>query len=1079
MISPLWQPIGVQRRAVSPPERKLPLPPQRTRQPGCASIITTCKRRLDHLKRTLPAMLAQGAREVIVVAYDDEETANWSENWSEWEGQSTPIRVVRAEPLDPPYFNLSHARNVGAQAASGSVLAFIDADAILAEGWLVSCLDKLGGAVCVRSEIKGEDFHFSKSGTFAVRADAFHSIRGFDENIRGYYGDDVDFFRRVRGGTEHYDNRLVETIEHSDAERVKHYKTGKEASKSANKAYLKSRRGTVNPDGYGRAGKRLVLAAHSMNVGGAERVSIDIIDAMTEAGWRCTLTAPGGAWLHQTKADRVRTLDAPGLLADADALLINLSPDAYRMLPRIAREYPGVRRVGIVHDEHSLSAAFREFHPYLHTIITVSERLAERLIRDGVPDSKIVVRRWGVDTQRFRPDSGRALLERQRLGVAGDETLVLWCGRLAHGKRLVLAVEAMAHLPENVQLVMVGDGGEAVRADVEAAINRLGLRDQVALLGGVEDDRLPGLCVAANVALLTSKMEACPLVLQEAMACGVPVVASDVGAVHELVSPDCGVLIDSDRAEDFGAAILDVLRDCERMSAAARRRIVEHFNLTAVKREIVEVFERPRRSTAGVLTAASPEQWPHLLMLLESLRESNPALPVHVGAYRLSEEHRSELAKMGVGVTRFKDLGVPSDIMGDVPPPDLWMWVKPWTIQSSPFERTVWIDADAVVLRQFDDLLTAADASLVLTPDEHATIRPQGDGPKVNIGVMAWDMRREAPLMAAWIEQTIHRIRHSDWRKELLHYEQYTLREALLKTAHPYRIVEGWNEPPNGLIDRDIRSRHRYPCKGWLGGIKEDHPRAGIVHYPNGPKLPALLGARRFVLTFTGRCGSNMLRGAIDNHPQATCMDEVFNPLWEHQRAHHDYYRMGTRKFLKKHVWSWERENDRAIGFKHGFENLGREDLVKDRSLSVVLMRRENVLEMIASRWMAEMTGFWDAAEARPDWRVMTIPPTPPEVLALNMERLENWFDQLEREFSGHRHLKTTYEALTGPDAQAEWDQITSFLGLDPTPWNPPTVKPETRPMDKVFANFNELAKHFAGTRWGWMFESGATTPTS
>ena len=102
------------------------------------SFVTTCKGRLAALKQSLPRMVAQPHAEVIVVDYDCPEGAG------AWVAAEHPAaRVVQVR--DAPMFNIARARNLGAQAARGEWLGFVDADILLDEHFMEQALARLRG----------------------------------------------------------------------------------------------------------------------------------------------------------------------------------------------------------------------------------------------------------------------------------------------------------------------------------------------------------------------------------------------------------------------------------------------------------------------------------------------------------------------------------------------------------------------------------------------------------------------------------------------------------------------------------------------------------------------------------------------------------------------------------------------------------------------------------------------------------------------------------------------------------------------------------------------------------------------
>jgi glycosyltransferase involved in cell wall biosynthesis len=201
----------------------------------------------------------------------------------------------------------------------------------------------------------------------------------------------------------------------------------------------------------------------------------------------------------------------------------------------------------------------------------------------------------GVDVELFRPRPRTEL--RAELGL-GDEPLFVCVGRLNRGKGTHNALEALAKLRNGAsatRLAVVGDGLE--REPLEALAGRLGLSGRVLFTGAQPPERVAEYLAAADGFLFpTAFAEAAPLVLLQAMASGLPVVASELGAIPEVVGRDRsrGVLV---RAGDVGglASELDLLvRDeklRERLGAAARESAVAEYSLERMVEQTVAVYE--------------------------------------------------------------------------------------------------------------------------------------------------------------------------------------------------------------------------------------------------------------------------------------------------------------------------------------------------------------------------------------------------------------------------------------------------------------------------------------------------------
>ena len=169
-------------------------------------------------------------------------------------------------------------------------------------------------------------------------------------------------------------------------------------------------------------------------------------------------------------------------------------------------------------------------------LISVSAALKTALVELGAPPNKVTVLRNGVDTTLFRPvdrDTARAALGLVR------PTLIS-VGLLIERKGHHRVIEAMTQLPE-FDLMIVGEGPE--RGRLSALIERLGLTGRVRLLGARPHGELPMLYGAADALVLASSREGWANVLLESMACGTPVVASNIWGNPEVVQdPEAGLI---------------------------------------------------------------------------------------------------------------------------------------------------------------------------------------------------------------------------------------------------------------------------------------------------------------------------------------------------------------------------------------------------------------------------------------------------------------------------------------------------------------------------------------------------------
>ena len=236
-------------------------------------------------------------------------------------------------------------------------------------------------------------------------------------------------------------------------------------------------------------------------------------------------------------------------------------------------------------------------------VTACSPDLAARAIGLGARPATTTTIPYGVDPARFRPHTPdeRAAI-RARLGLRDGERLVLAGGRLVYKKGLDIAIDAFAGAavreagPARLVIFGYGDLEEGLRA--QAA--RLGLADRVLFAGRVERDHIPALFAAADLFLLPSvhdhagNVDGLPNTLLEAMATGLPIVASDVVGVPTVIDDGVhGRLVPERDVAALGAALAALLREPARAAAlgkAARARVERELTWPQIARRFVGVY---------------------------------------------------------------------------------------------------------------------------------------------------------------------------------------------------------------------------------------------------------------------------------------------------------------------------------------------------------------------------------------------------------------------------------------------------------------------------------------------------------
>jgi len=204
-------------------------------------------------------------------------------------------------------------------------------------------------------------------------------------------------------------------------------------------------------------------------------------------------------------------------------------------------------------------------------LVAVSQALKQALVGLGAPQDKVTVLRNGVETTLFRPPRDR-IAARAAFGLTCPTLISV--GLLIERKGHHRVIEAMASLP-GYALLIVGEGPEHAR--LAALIERLGLGDRVRLLGARPHGELPALYGAADALVLASSREGWANVLLEAMACGTPVIASNIWGNPEVVrSAAAGLITEANTAAAIVAAVRRLFADPP--DRAATRAYAEQFS---------------------------------------------------------------------------------------------------------------------------------------------------------------------------------------------------------------------------------------------------------------------------------------------------------------------------------------------------------------------------------------------------------------------------------------------------------------------------------------------------------------------
>ena len=216
-------------------------------------------------------------------------------------------------------------------------------------------------------------------------------------------------------------------------------------------------------------------------------------------------------------------------------------------------------------------------------IVTVSKNLAEKAYKLGIDQGKVSVMPKGVDMDVF---THRSKIEaRKKLGLPLDKIIVLSVGWIIPRKNPLSFTKVLSSYSkvdrDRFLFIWIGEG--TLRADLEKEIFANGLKSTIFLAGKKDPDEIAIWMNAANIFMLVSFAEGMPNVLYEAMACGTPVVASNVDGASEVIDNGInGVLLSPDDYNGMARTILRLADDNEtRMNLGINaRKYIQHNNLS-------------------------------------------------------------------------------------------------------------------------------------------------------------------------------------------------------------------------------------------------------------------------------------------------------------------------------------------------------------------------------------------------------------------------------------------------------------------------------------------------------------------
>lgn len=364
---------------------------------------------------------------------------------------------------------------------------------------------------------------------------------------------------------------------------------------------------------------RIMHVIDRLDLGGTEKVMMQLIDGLDSERFEHSICTLRGA------SPAARSWNPDVTLVDAGAGAANLQVNVLRLARRMKEFRPAIvhsRNWGaieavpaarlarvpvILHSEHGYQLEMQEGLPmrqrmFRHlayrqatAVFTVTDEL--RRYHEGqayCSSGSIRVLYNGVDLTRFHPSNSTGKRVRSALNIPADHLVIGFIGRLVALKDVVTLLRAMEMLATEfpkAHAVIVGSGPELESLQTYAG-QSAALAGRVAFTGAVDD--VAELLTAMDVFVLPSLMEGMSNTLLEALASGVPVIATRVGGNPEVVDDGmCGYLFNPGDVDDLSCKLRTLLRDNERrrqFAAAARARANEQFSLAGMLQRYRELY---------------------------------------------------------------------------------------------------------------------------------------------------------------------------------------------------------------------------------------------------------------------------------------------------------------------------------------------------------------------------------------------------------------------------------------------------------------------------------------------------------
>jgi glycosyltransferase involved in cell wall biosynthesis len=358
--------------------------------------------------------------------------------------------------------------------------------------------------------------------------------------------------------------------------------------------------------------KRLLLIIPWLTMGGADKFNVRMIEQLVARGWEITVatTLEGDqAWLAQftrltpdvfVMPHFLRQIDRPLFLRSLiesrrpEVVMVSNSEMGYQLLPYLRSHCPEPAYVDYCHMEENYwkNGGYPRYAAFcqqqLDLNIVSSSHLKSWMVARGADDSRIEICSTNEDADEWKPDAAKRAAVRAELGIDERTPVLLYAGRICDQKQpRVFAGTILELHAKGLEFVAIvaGDGVDKPMLEEFAARHSIG--HHLRFTGAVPNARMKDLAAASDVFFLPSLWEGISLAIFEAMAAGLAIVGGDVGGQRELVTPECGVLVQRSTPEREISAYVEALTPfiadpshARQVGSRGRARIIDHYQLS-------------------------------------------------------------------------------------------------------------------------------------------------------------------------------------------------------------------------------------------------------------------------------------------------------------------------------------------------------------------------------------------------------------------------------------------------------------------------------------------------------------------